>query len=165
MKRIIVMVLIMSTLSSLFVNATQENEQVNKQLVHNILNTAYTHLRTIEQEYKVVSEKFNREKPFVKLQKRLEPCLDMLNQLYKEYELKPPRIAVNIKAPNSLEEYYKYALEKEKNILETYRGFLKEEMPQDVRGAIHKLMELSANNAKVFKFILEAKNKIDKARS
>ena len=164
MKRITIFLLIISTLSCVFVNATQNKEQVNKQLVQNILNTAYSHLKTCEQEYKAVSEKFNREKPFIKLQRRLEPCMDMLNQLYKEYGLKPPRIAVSVKAPETLDDYYKYALEKEKNMLETYRGFLKEEMPQDVRSAVHKLMELSATMQKYTGSSLR-QNKLNKARS
>ena len=51
---------------------------------------------------------------------------------YKGIRSKTTQNSCEYKAPDSLDEYYKFALEKEKNMLETYRGFLKEEMPQDV---------------------------------
>lgn len=163
MKKVIILFLLISTILGQAVYAAPTEKPVNKQLIQNILNTAYEHLTICEHEYKAISEKFNKEKPFNKLLRRQEPYMDMLMQLYKEYGLNAPNVNTSIRIPNTLDEFYQNSLAKEKNLIESYRGFLKEEMPQEVRSAIHRLIELSGNNARVYKFILEAKKKGSKA--
>lgn len=134
---------------------------INKDLINRVLTAAYDNLKQSEAEYKALSEKFNMNKPFTKLIKRQEMYIDMLAQLYNEYGLTVPNKDWDntVRLPNTPEEYYNNSLIKEKNLTEMYKTFLKEELPQEVRSALYKLMELSANNARLYKFILEAKAK------
>lgn len=182
MKKIIALILLIITITGITVKANDSGQSnrpfkpyttqkppkiprvtekpVNRDLINRVLNTAYDNLKLSEAEYKAMTEKFEIAKPFTKLLKRQEMHVDMLLQLYKAYGLNEPKEhEYNIRIPKTVDEYYRNALEKEKNLIEMYKGFLKEDLPQDVRSAVSKLVELSSNNARVYRFILEAKAK------
>ncbi len=159
MKKLLVILLSVAFL--LPAKAEPTEKPVNKETINRILSYALENQMIAKAEYRGMINKYGISKPFIKLLKTQEPYIDMINSLFKSYNLKAPNKnwEQTVRIPENVDIFYADSAIKEKNIVEMYKGFLSEEIPDDIRAAVQKLMELSLNHIRLYKFIIEAKTK------
>lgn len=103
-------------------------------------------------EYDAIIDKFGVQKPFSNIINAEGKHIDMLLPLLKAYDVTVPKndAADRIKVPENLEKSYTAGIEAEKKNIAMYKSFLKEDLPDDVKVVMEKLLEGSKKHLVAF---------------
>lgn len=103
-------------------------------------------------EYDAIMDKFGVQKPFSNIIKAEGKHIDMLLPLLKTYDVTVPKndAADRIKVPENLKKSYTAGIEAEKKNIAMYESFLKEDLPDDVKVVMERLLEGSKKHLAAF---------------
>lgn len=103
-------------------------------------------------EYGAIMDKFGVQKPFSNIITAEGKHIDMLLPILKAHNVTVPKndAADRVKVPENLEKSYAAGVEAEKKNIAMYESFLKEDLPDDVKGVMEKLLEGSKKHLAAF---------------
>lgn len=103
-------------------------------------------------EYKVIMDTFGVQKPFSQIVKAEAKHISLLEPLLEENNVALPTKDWEslVEVPKTLEEAYASGIEAEKNNIAMYEGFLKEDLPADVKEVFEKLSNGSEKHLVAF---------------
>ncbi|WP_422485808.1 DUF2202 domain-containing protein [Gudongella sp. DL1XJH-153] len=104
------------------------------------------------EEYKVIIEKFEVNRPFTNILKAEETHVSLLEPLFEKYELEIPSMdwGLLVVTPESLEEAYEIGVDAEIINISMYEKFLDQDLPDDVRLTFERLKTASENHLDAF---------------
>ena len=103
-------------------------------------------------EYKAIMDKYGVQKPFSNIIRSEATHINLVSPLLKDYNVAVPEndAAERVVVPASLEESYTAGVEAEKNNIAMYERFLKEDLPDDVKAVLERLLANSKNHLAAF---------------
>lgn len=146
---------------------TKQNEMQTTQLTTTTTSTADEKLiealkfaindeYNAQAAYNAIIKKYGSIKPFTNIVKAEANHISLLKPLFTKYNIEiPANNATLTNVPTSLTNSYALGVEAEKANIAIYEGFLKEDLPEDVKIVFQKLKNASKNHLKAFQ------NKVD----
>lgn len=103
-------------------------------------------------EYGAIMDKYGVQKPFSNIIKAEGKHIDMLLPLLKAYDVTVPKndATDRVKVPENLEKSYTAGVEAEKKNIAMYESFLKQDLPDDVKLVMERLLEGSKKHLAAF---------------
>lgn len=103
-------------------------------------------------EYNAIMDEYGVQKPFSNIIRSEATHINLLLPLLKDYNVAVPKndAAERVVVPASLEESYTAGVEAEKNNIAMYERFLKEDLPDDVKAVLERLLANSKNHLAAF---------------
>lgn len=103
-------------------------------------------------EYNAIMDKYGVQKPFSNIIRSEATHIDILLPLLKAYDVAVPKndAANRVVVPESLEKSYAAGIEAEEKNIAMYESFLKEDLPDDVRVVMERLLANSKNHLAAF---------------
>ena len=110
-------------------------------------------------EYNAIMDKYGSQKPFSNIIRSEATHIDLLLPLLKAYDVAVPEndAANRVVVPESLEKSYAAGVTAEENNIAMYEGFLKEDVPDDVKVVIERLLANSKNHLAAFERAVDGK--------
>jgi hypothetical protein len=104
-------------------------------------------------EYNALMKEFGLDRPYSNIARSEETHISYLEDLYKSYDIKIPKIDVDehLVLPASVSEAAEIAVQAEINNIKMYEIFLKQDLSEDVAQVFTQLKSASENHLEAFK--------------
>lgn len=125
---------------------------VTKSSLEEMLTSAVSDEYLAQAEYNVIMESFGTQRPFSNISQAEATHISLLLPLLEEYGVAVPTTDWKSIAtvPASLEAAYQAGADAEVKNIAMYEGFLKEELPTDVKVVFEQLKSASENHLRAF---------------